>query len=160
TTTILGSALYMSPEQMQSAKKADHRSDVYALGVCLFELLARELPFFAESFPELCAKVFTSDPKRLTDIRHDVPAGLEAVVLRAIARQPEARYQSVSELVQALSAYARLDTRVRMETLLRQHAPLLKLLPPAEMSPTRAPSTRRGDVPPPAAAPATARRNA
>jgi serine/threonine-protein kinase len=138
TTTILGSALYMSPEQMVSAKSVDHRTDIYALGVCLFELLGGQLPYFAESFPELCAKIFTSAPKSLVDLRPDLPDELEQAVAKALARTVEERYQSVAELVQALSPFARIDTRARIEAMLRQHAPGLRLLPPAAMTVTRA----------------------
>jgi serine/threonine-protein kinase len=148
TTTILGSALYMSPEQMQSAKHVDRRTDIYALGVCLFELMSREQPYFAESFPELCAKVFTSPPKSLRSLRPEVPDGLEKVIERALARDPGKRYQSVCELLQALSPYARLDTRARMETILRRHEPQRRLLPPAPMAATVSLSAPRPAPPP------------
>jgi serine/threonine-protein kinase len=134
TTTILGSALYMSPEQMQSAKKVDRRTDVYALGVCLFELLARELPYFADTFPELCAKIFTQPPRSLREIRPDVPEALDAVMEKCLAREPDKRYQSVPEFVQALSPWARPLTRAQMENLFKRFQPALELLPVAAPS--------------------------
>ena len=115
TTTILGSALYMSPEQMQSAKNVDQRTDIYALGVCLFEMITRKQPYFAESFPELCAKVYTEPPKSLRSLRPEAPEGLERVLEKAIARDPEKRYQSVAELVRR-SRRSRGSTRARRWT--------------------------------------------
>jgi serine/threonine-protein kinase len=132
TTMILGSALYMSPEQMQSAKKVDQRTDIYALGVCLYEMLSRKLPYYADSFPELCAKIFTQPPTPLKELRPEIPEGLVQAVERALTREPDKRYQSVAEFVQALSPYARPATRTQMEVLLRRFGPQLELLPPID----------------------------
>ena len=134
TTTILGSALYMSPEQMQSAKKVDRRTDVYALGVCLFELLARELPYFADTFPELCAKIFTQPPRPLRELRPELPEELDAIMEKCLSREPDKRYQSVPEFVQALSPWARPLTRAQMENLFKRFQPALELLPLAAPS--------------------------
>jgi serine/threonine-protein kinase len=131
TTMILGSALYMSPEQMRSAKSVDHRTDIYALGACLFEMIGGRTPYSAGSFPELCAKIYTSAPEPLSELRPEVPEGLAQVIERCIAREPEGRYATVAELVQALAPYARDDTRTAVATILRQHAPDLALPPPA-----------------------------
>jgi serine/threonine-protein kinase len=128
TTTILGSALYMSPEQMQSAKKVDRRTDIYALGVCLFELIGGEVPYYADSFPELCAKVYTSPPRSLHDLRTDAPEGLVRAIERALAHRVEERYASVPELVQALSPFAGPDTRKRIAAILKRWSPELALL--------------------------------
>jgi serine/threonine-protein kinase len=72
TTAVLGSGLYMSPEQMRSSKNVDQRTDIYALGVCLYELLSGTQPFVAETFSELCVKVNVEDPTPLRDHRSDV----------------------------------------------------------------------------------------
>jgi eukaryotic-like serine/threonine-protein kinase len=134
TTTILGSALYMSPEQMQSAKRTDHRTDLYALCVCLYELIGGDLPYFAETFPELCALVYTSPPRPLRELRPEVPEGLVKVIERGLAREASRRHQSVGELVRALSPYAEPATRARMRSLLDRHAPDVDMQPraPAE----------------------------
>src|SRR5262249_33086389 len=76
TTAVLGSGLYMSPEQMKSAKGVDHRTDVYALGVCLYELFTRTQPFTADSFAELCLKVNLEAPDPLRRHRPDLPEEL------------------------------------------------------------------------------------
>ncbi|MGK3994586.1 serine/threonine-protein kinase [Sorangium sp. So ce1024] len=131
TTTILGSALYMSPEQMRSSKSVDPRTDIYALGVCLFEIIGGRPPYVADSFPELCAKIYTSPPEPLQDLRPEVPEGLVEVIEKSIAREPEDRYQSIAEFVQALAPYAAPSTRTTIAGILRQHAVELDLPPPA-----------------------------
>ncbi|WP_437746470.1 protein kinase [Sorangium sp. So ce1504] len=131
TTTILGSALYMSPEQMRSSKSVDPRTDIYALGVCLFEIIGGRPPYVADSFPELCAKIYTSPPEALQDLRPEVPEGLVEVIEKSIAREPEDRFQSIAEFVQALAPYAAPGTRTTIGGILRQHAVELDLPPPA-----------------------------
>ncbi|WP_437562645.1 serine/threonine protein kinase [Sorangium sp. So ce542] len=131
TTTILGSALYMSPEQMRSSKSVDPRTDIYALGVCLFEIIGGRPPYVADSFPELCAKIYTSPPEPLQDLRPEVPEGLVEVIEKSIAREPEDRYQTIAEFVQALAPYAAPGTRTTIAGILRQHALELDLPPPA-----------------------------
>ncbi|WP_437320531.1 serine/threonine protein kinase [Sorangium sp. So ce385] len=131
TTTILGSALYMSPEQMRSSKSVDPRTDIYALGVCLFEIIGGRPPYVADSFPELCAKIYTSPPEALQDLRPEVPEGLVEVIEKSIAREPEDRFQTIAEFVQALAPYAAPGTRTTIAGILRQHAAELDLPPPA-----------------------------
>ncbi|KYF88398.1 protein kinase, partial [Sorangium cellulosum] len=131
TTTILGSALYMSPEQMRSSKSVDPRTDIYALGVCLFEIIGGRPPYVADSFPELCAKIYTSPPEPLQDLRPEVPEGLVEVIEKSIAREPEDRYQSIAEFVQALAPYAAPGTRTTIAGILRLHAAELDLPPAA-----------------------------
>jgi serine/threonine-protein kinase len=137
TTMILGSALYMSPEQMRSSKAVDHRTDIYALGACLFEMLCGKPPYSADSFPELCARIYTSPPAPLRELRPEVPEGLVRVLEKSLEREPADRQQSVAELVQALAPYARPDTRAAIGSILRQHAPSLELPPPAPASTSR-----------------------
>ena len=134
TTMILGSALYMSPEQMRSAKDVDHRTDIYALGVCLFEMIGGKPPYVADSFPELCAMIYTAPPTPLWELRPEVPEGLVDVIERCLARKPADRYPSVAELVQALAPYGREETRAAAAAILRLHAPGLTLPPPAKPS--------------------------
>ncbi|AUX42018.1 uncharacterized protein SOCE26_034430 [Sorangium cellulosum] len=144
TTTILGSALYMSPEQMRSSKSVDPRTDIYALGVCLFEIIGGRPPYVADSFPELCAKIYTSPPEPLQDLRPEVPEGLVEVIEKSIAREPEDRFQSISEFVQALAPYAAPGTRTTIAGILRLHAAELDLPPPASRgATTRSPRVSR-----------------
>jgi serine/threonine-protein kinase len=115
TTTVLGSGLYMSPEQMRSAKKVDFRTDIYSLGVCLYELLTGTQPHTAETFSELCVKVNVDPPTPLRDYRPDISEELAEVIAVAYERKPEDRYQAVQEFVAALAPYAGRTSKSKIE---------------------------------------------
>lgn len=119
TSAILGSGLYMSPEQMKSSKTVDHRTDIYALGVSLFELLTRTQPYTADSFAELAIKVNMEPPTDIRTLRADIPAELGAAIARAYAKKADERYQSMGELALALAPWAAERTRPRIEALAR-----------------------------------------
>ncbi len=106
TSAMLGSPLYMAPEQMRSSRDVDARVDIWALGVVLYELLTCRWPFEAESMPELCLKVVAEPPTSLATRRPDVPAGLVAVVERCLEKDPAKRFPAVSELAHALEPFA------------------------------------------------------
>ena len=111
TTAVMGSAMYMSIEQMRSPKTVDRRTDVWALGVSLYELLSGTHPWKAESFTELCVKVSLDPPDPLQNHRPDVPDALAAAIAIAYARPQEERYQTVGQLVAALDPFASEETR-------------------------------------------------
>ena len=102
TSAVMGSPLYMSPEQMASSKSVDVRSDVWALGVVLYELLAGKLPFTADTMPELVVAVMQRPHEPLDSVRSDVPAGFEAVVARCLEKDASKRYANIGELARAL----------------------------------------------------------
>jgi serine/threonine protein kinase len=104
TSSLMGSPLYMAPEQMHSARKVDHRSDIWALGVTLYELLAGKPPFDGDTVPELCAMVLTKSAPSLATVRPDVPPEIVTVVDRCLVKDPGGRYQNVAELAWALAA--------------------------------------------------------
>ncbi len=106
TTTVLGSGLYMSPEQMRSAKNVDHRTDIYALAVCLYELLTHSHPYDADSFGELCIRVSTEEPEPIRKHRPDVSEALAQVIAKGYAREPHDRYETVAEFAAALAPHA------------------------------------------------------
>jgi serine/threonine-protein kinase len=106
TRTMLGSPLYMSPEQMRSSRDVDARSDVWALGVVLFELLTNARPFEAENLPELCLMVIGDPPRSLRELRPDVPGELAGVVERCLRKDRSERYANAAELAEALEPFA------------------------------------------------------
>jgi len=106
TGVIIGSPLYMSPEQMRSTKDADTLSDVWALGAILFQLITGRPPYEGETIPELCAKLFTEDAPPPSTVRAGLPANLDAVLHRALARDATRRFQNVAELGAALLEFA------------------------------------------------------
>jgi serine/threonine-protein kinase len=117
TTAAMGSALYMSPEQMQATKGVDHRTDIYALGVSLYELLAGKQPFYADTLPALCAEVFTGTPAPIREARPDLPEQFAQVLEKAYARDRAARYQTVAEFVIALAPWAPARSRNTIESV-------------------------------------------
>lgn len=119
TTTAMGSALYMSPEQMQETRGVDQRTDIYSMGIALFELLAGRQPFYAETLPQLCAEVLTGIPTPMAAYRPDVPPDLAARLEKAYERDKNQRYQSISEFAVALSPYAPERSRPVIERLAR-----------------------------------------
>jgi len=102
----MGSPLYMSPEQVRSAKNVDHRTDIWSLGIILFELLTGDLPFEAETASAACAMIVVDPPIPLRFLKPDLPARLEEVILKCLEKDPDKRFQSVSEFAAALAAFA------------------------------------------------------
>ena len=99
--TILGSPSYMSPEQV-AGNKVDGRSDLYSLGVTLYQLLRGELPFEAPSLTGLMFKISSAAPPDVTFLRPDIPARLKEVVERALQKNPQARFQTGMEFATAI----------------------------------------------------------
>jgi serine/threonine-protein kinase len=102
TTAVLGSPLYMSPEQMTASRDTDGRSDIWALGVVLYQLIAGITPFHGDQIQVVCGRVFQGEPTPLSRFRPDAPPGLEAVLLRCYAKDREQRWQNAAELAAAL----------------------------------------------------------
>jgi serine/threonine-protein kinase len=106
TTAIMGSPLYMSPEQMASSRNVDLRTDIYAIGVILHELMTGGPVFMADTMPQLCAMILTEPPPPLRTLRPDAPAELEVVVQRCLAKDPRQRFPNVADLTWALLPFA------------------------------------------------------
>ena len=103
---VVGTPEYMSPEQASGERRLDARSDVYSLACVLFEMLAGEPPFRGASSRATFAKHLTEPPRSVRSLRPEVPAGVEAAIRRALAKDPVQRFASVAEFVTALQAEA------------------------------------------------------
>jgi eukaryotic-like serine/threonine-protein kinase len=101
----LGSPQYMSPEQMLDPSSVDHRSDIWSVGVVLFELLTGQRPFDGASVPEVCAKVLTAPASTLRSVRPSIDPELEAIVMQCLEKDPALRYPDIVALGQALQRY-------------------------------------------------------
>jgi serine/threonine-protein kinase len=97
TSAVIGTAQYLSPEQARG-ESVDARSDVYAAGCVLFELLCGHPPFVGDSPVSVAYQHVREDPKAPSDINHDVPPDVDAIVLKALAKNPLNRYQSAQEM--------------------------------------------------------------
>ena len=106
TDTVMGTPLYMSPEQVRSLKNVDARSDIWALGSILFELVTRSPIFQAPSASALCAMIAMDPPTPLRLRRPDAPPGLEAFILRCLHKDPAGRFHDVAAFAEALAPYA------------------------------------------------------
>src|SRR5215210_5758144 len=103
TGSIMGTAQYLSPEQAQG-HAVTATSDLYSIGVMLYELLAGRLPFDGDSAVSIALKHLSQPPPPLSQLRPDIDPGLESVVMAALAKQPDQRWQSAEDLAAALEA--------------------------------------------------------
>jgi eukaryotic-like serine/threonine-protein kinase len=106
TTDVMGSPYYMSPEQMKSTRSVDARTDIWALGTILFEMVGGAPPFDGETMPALLAAILQEPPRNLHELRADVPQPLVAVILKCLEKDPAARFANVAELAAALGPFA------------------------------------------------------
>ncbi len=100
--SIVGTAQYLSPEQARGAP-VDQRSDIYSVGILLYEVLTGALPFTGETPLEIAMKHLSEVPRAPSAIRPEVPADLDMIVLRALAKDPEDRFQSAEEMERELA---------------------------------------------------------
>jgi serine/threonine-protein kinase len=108
TSDVMGSPNYMAPEQIRSSRNVDERTDIWALGVIIYELLTGHVPFEAETVPQLCSMVLEQAPPPLATIRPDIPSAFVRIVERCLAKDPAGRFANVNELVAALSPGTRI----------------------------------------------------
>ena len=108
TGTVCGSPTYMSPEQCTSSK-VDHRSDIYSLGVVIYETLTGEVPFLSDELVKVMAMHLSDPPKPLNSVRDDLhfSQALEEVVYKSLQKNPDQRYQTMEEFSEALELAAK-----------------------------------------------------
>ena len=105
TTAVMGTPHYMAPEQLQSSKNVDMRTDIWSLGMILFELLSGSVAFRRDTLPGLCTAILFDPLPSVREATPDLPVGLELVVERALAKQPGDRQQTLAELATELAPF-------------------------------------------------------
>lgn len=101
--TILGSVLYISPEQLISAQKVDKRADIYSLGVSMYELLTGKFPYDGDNVATIISKIMQSDPLPPSTYNPKITSQLDAIILKTIEKDPDNRFQRASDLKEALT---------------------------------------------------------
>jgi len=101
----IGSPVYMSPEQLTDPRAVDIRTDIWSLGVILFEMLTGHAPFEAKTLPELCRLILHEKPRSVRELRPDLSPGLGSIIERCLQRLPNDRYASVGGLMKDLAPF-------------------------------------------------------
>jgi serine/threonine protein kinase len=115
TQVLMGTPLYMSPEQIRSSREVDHRSDLWSLGVVLFELLTGRPAFAGDTVTKVCALVLEAATPSLGDYCRGAPEGFAGIIERCLMKDPNQRYQSAAELAHALLPFAPARARLHAE---------------------------------------------
>jgi serine/threonine-protein kinase len=123
TAAIMGSPMYMSPEQLRSSKNVDVRTDIWALGTILYELIAGHPPFDDETVTGLCSKIAADPAPLLRQWVPDVAPGFEAVVMRCLEKDAALRPQTVGELATALRPFASAEMKLGVDRIVRIGGP-------------------------------------
>lgn len=103
---------YAAPEQLDEGSSANHRSDIYSVGVILFELLTGRRPFRNKTSDEMTQDILMATPPSLRTLRPELPETLNSIVMRAMAKDPSDRYQGIDELSQALAPYIDMEEAI------------------------------------------------
>jgi serine/threonine-protein kinase len=111
TGSILGTPAYMSPEQARGGHNIDHRTDLYSLGTMLFEMLTGALPYAGSNFTEFFAKLLTEEPRAPRDVYPAFPVEAEPILRKALRKNPDERFQSAEEMLEALKTLPGFDQR-------------------------------------------------
>ncbi len=151
--SMIGSGPYMSPEQLESARNVDLRSDVWALGVLVYELISGKQPFEASSLPQVFFRIMFGEPTPLQEVLADAPDGLGEVLGRCLRQDRDERFQTIPEFAAAIAPFA--SPRGRASVTFIRSLPLPGEAPPTsgtasprEVVPDEIPTTRVDPLPP------------
>ena len=114
---VIGTPQYMSPEQCAQSSNIDKRSDIYSLGIILFEMLAGQVPFAGDSATGVMMKQMQDAPPHVREFAPDIPVAVDAVIARALAKEPKDRYDSAGELAGTLARAADMGDAVTVPPL-------------------------------------------
>jgi TolB-like protein/tRNA A-37 threonylcarbamoyl transferase component Bud32/Flp pilus assembly protein TadD len=136
TGTAVGTAAYMSPEQARG-EAVDNRTDIWSLGVVIYEMITGELPFRGDYEQAVVYSILNETPCSITSIRPDVPWDLAAIVETALTKDPAGRYQKASDILSALHSVQRRDESKAVHALVgdEEDLPSIAVLPFVNMSP-------------------------
>ncbi|WP_437758139.1 serine/threonine-protein kinase [Sorangium sp. So ce1389] len=115
TATLLGSPLYMSPEQVRSARDVDARADIWSLGVIIYEMLTGRTPYNGDSVPQLFSALLYETPLTIAQIRSDIPRELDAAVMHCLGKERDQRWRNVGDLGVALVGFGPPGAQVHVE---------------------------------------------
>ncbi len=115
TVNLMGTPLYMSPEQVRVSSSVDVRSDIWSLGMVTYEILTGQTAFAGQSITEICAAILEHTPTPIEVHRNDLPSGLVEVVTKCLQKDVSKRYQNIAELALALMPFGPKRTRLNVE---------------------------------------------
>jgi eukaryotic-like serine/threonine-protein kinase len=117
--SVMGSPMYMSPEQVRNAKAVDARSDIWALGIVLYELFTGKTPFAGATLGDTLARIIADPPPPIGDVRPELPEGLQTVIMQCLERRIERRIQTVGELAARLLPFAPREAELLVQRITR-----------------------------------------
>ena len=127
----VGTVLYMSPEQIEG-RSVDHRTDIWSLGVVIYEMISGSPPFTGRSISEVMNLIISARQKPARPVRVDIPVELEKVIDKALAKNPESRYQEIGDILADLAVI-----RDQVQAKMQDARPSIAVLPFADMSPQK-----------------------